>query len=438
MSDTENTILTLVSKLPDLWRQRADSLAEYTDITRNDYITLVEEHLTTVDYLPEVLDRLQTLLGCNMLAAISLIVGVPNVDVVGTLDKVATKRDPLGSALGGGAKLASFIGRESVRIGLPSYDDIPLAVGEAVQRSRGPGSGRGNDTFVGNHSKNNSDNTIATDSGNIDNRRQFDNRTTTNSHNTNVMNIDGSNSPVDNRKITEHHYNSNKGNSSAQFGKDNLKALSEASALSTGKQFEVVFERDGNKTPVLMSLRLNVNTIPTEFMRKIIAFSDQTNTFGERRLRAKAGELSYVKDLVFCNDLIEEARKNRFRDKTGFYRQMMDRRSKNWLSGLLSMNWSINNASAIIVCDQNTVDDLTAELGGSIEDFKVRQRVFKDTLTVYLVVMDTRWDRVTIYTRGMDEAMSLSARDFKAGKGGKTGNVDDIIQAYRTGATPAF
>lgn len=453
MSDTENTILTVVSKLPDLWRQRADSLAEYTEITRNEYITLVEDHLTTVDFLPDVLDRLQVLLGANMLAAISLIVGVPNVDVVGTLDKVATKRDPLGSALGGAGKLASFLGRESVSVGLPSYDDILLAVGESSGRRQKRGKPRNIDDLTDNHDPddfpvNDYFGTVTTNANGISIKtKTFSSAAAHKSAQSQPTNTSkggtptqpGSNAKINSptRPATDQRTRP-ESVSSASFGRDVSKMLNESNALSTGKQFEVMFERDGNRTPVMMTLRLLVNTITSEYMRTIIGFSDSSNTFKERRLRAKAGELGYIKDLMFCNDLIEQARKNRFKDTTGFYRQMMEKRSNNWLSGLLSMNWSLNNASAIIVVDQNTVDDMVPELGGSIEDFAVRQRIFKDTLTVYIVVVDVKWREVTIYTRGMDESTKLRERDFSSGKGGKTGNVDDIISAYRSGTAPTF
>ena len=115
----------------------------------------------------------------------------------------------------------------------------------------------------------------------------------------------------------------------------------------------------------------------------------------------------------------------------------MERRNGNWLSGLLSFSPSINNASAVMIVSRDTLDGLQAELGGDFDDYNVRKRVFEDTLTVYFVVVDTQWNRVVIYTRGMDGAMELDKSDFaKSSKGGS--NVNQIIEAYRSGAQPVL
>lgn len=423
MQNTETTLISMISKLPDLFRQRADSLAEFSAITHNEYLTLVEDSLQGADYLPGLLEHLQTLLGCNMLAAISLLTGVPEVDVIGTLDKVSTKRDPLNSALTGGSRLAKFIGSESTRIGLPTYENLPIAIGESSKRRRNI-----NGDMAGNNATQKSYNSDSMNTNNSNNMHIGDN-----SGNTMGNHFENN---TDNRKITTYNNDSSKGKRGQGFGKDNMRNLTEASDLSTGKQFSVTFERDGNKAEVLMTLRLAVMLASNAEVVNLLTLTDHTNTFSERRLKVKAGQLKFWKDLVFCNDLIEQARKNRFKDKTGYYRRMMDRRSSNWLSGLLSFDMSINNASAIMVVEQDTVDSLAAEMGGDFDEFAVRKQVFDDTLTVYIAVVDTRFNQITIYTRGMDEYTTLQVSDLK-GKGGKGGNnVDDIIRAYTSGSNP--
>lgn len=417
---TETTLVSMLSKLPDLWRQRSDSLEEYVAITRNEHITLIEEHLTSLDYLPGLLDKIQIHLGSNMLAAISLLVGVPEVDVTDVLDKVSTKRDPLGSAIKSGSRLGTFIAGESTRVGLPAYEQLPFVALES-RRNKRKGGGDVYEADVRNTQIN------------YPNQTHRDEHT----HN-NYTAIDQTKSTTNIDRSTKN-YDSTKGKSSASLGKDTLRNLNEIGSLTTGKQFEVLFERDGNKAPVVLTLSLALNTLPTDELKSIIAFSDQMNTFTERMIRAKAGQLSYIKDIIFCNDLIDEARKNRYRDRTGYYRQMMERRSKNWLAGLLSFDMSINNASSVMIVDRETLDSLTAELGGSFDDLEVRNRVFKDTLTVFIAAVDIRWGRVTIYHRGSDTVSTVEVSDLKSSKGGgKQTNVDDIITAYRSGATPSF
>lgn len=381
--DVETTLVSFLTKFPDFIRQRHDSLEEFNAQLYNEYLTLVEQSLSGLDYLPGILDTVQVLLAGNQLTAISLLVGVPDVDIIGTLDKISTKRSPLDAAARTGSRLgAAFAAGESTRLGLPSYDNlIP-----AVEGSRGR-------RTVGNESVQRNVEDVLLGTGD-----------------------EGANVLV---------------------GKDALKQIHDMDKLSTGKMFSCVFERDGNKAELLLRLRLAVKTAPTAAMRTFIAFSDQTKTFSERWIKASVGSLGYAKDIFFSNDLIDEYRKNRYRDKTGYYKQLMERRNGNWLSGLLSFSPSINNASAVMIVSQDTIDSLQAEMGGDFDEFAVRKRVFEDTLTVYIVVVNTTWNRVTIYTRGMDGSMELDKSDFAKSKSGG-GNVNQIIEAYRSGAQPVL
>ncbi|ECG3268910.1 TPA: hypothetical protein ACWS12_000515 [Escherichia coli] len=379
--DVETTLVSFLTKFPDFIRQRHDSLEEFNAQLYNEYLTMVEQSLSSLDYLPGILDSIQTLLAANQLTAISLLVGVPDVDIVGTLDKISTKRSPLDAAARTGSRLgAAFAAGESTRLGLPSYDKLIPAV-----ESTRPG-------------------------------RRVARESTENVEDI-LLNGDKT---------------ANMG-----IGKDALKQINDMDKLSTGKMFSCVFERDGNKAELMLRLRLAVKSAPTAAMRTFIAFSDQTKTFSERWIKAGVGQLGYAKDIFFSNDLIDEYRKNRYRDKTGYYKQLMERRNGNWLSGLLSFSPSINNASAVMIVSRDTLDGLQAELGGDFDDYNVRKRVFEDTLTVYFVVVDTQWNRVVIYTRGMDGAMELDKSDFaKSSKGGS--NVNQIIEAYRSGAQPVL
>lgn len=230
---------------------------------------------------------------------------------------------------------------------------------------------------------------------------------------------------------------SNGGATGAAFGKgDYGKVLSTNDDLSTGKQFEFIIERDGNRVPVNLTVALAVSLIDPESLKSVLGVGGMSMMFEERIIKAKAGDLKWLRDIVFSRDIIDEMRKNRHRDKTGYYQKVMSRRSNNWLAGLLSMNWSVNNASSIIVASQETVDDLEVELGGPLSDFEIRSRVFKDTLTMLILVVDQRWEQVTIYHRGLDDATEVPFKDLRRSKGGNNMDVDEIIRAYNAGSAP--
>lgn len=420
--DIETSLVSFLTKFPDFFRQRADSLEEFNAVLYNEHITLIEQSLIGTDVLPGLLDKIQTLLACSQLTSISLLIGVPEVDILGTLDKISTKRNPLDAAVRSGSRLATFAAGESTR-GLPSYDNLAMAVGES---SRGRRNVNGNFTGAGGKYEDYS----SRDGDNI-NQRQSNNK---NSNNTFVQAHDQSQN--DNSNTTINEYGSKKGQIATGLQKDAVKQLVEQEGLSLGKQFSARFERDGNSVELLMRLRLDTKSMPTDMIKTLIAFSDQCKTFSERLLSASVGGKSYAKDIFFSNDLIDQYRKNRFRDKTGYYKRMMEQKNGNWLSGLLTFSPSINNASSVMVVSSDTLDSLTPELGGDFDDMAIRSRVFKDTLTVYYVVVDTLWKRVRLYTRGQSGYIESDFSEFTKSKGGS--NVNQIIEAYRSGAQPVL
>lgn len=380
----ESSVLTFLAAFPALFRQRADSLEEFNSVLQNDYTTLIEQSLLGLDYLPGILEKMQLLLAGNTLTAISLLTGVPEVDVVGTLDKISTKRNPLDAAARSGSSLGlAMLGAESRkgRFALPSYDNLALAVGESSRRKVG--------------------------------RESRDARRTT---------------------------------TSSMVDSGFAKRIAEQEGLSSGKQFTVTFERNGNKIDVPMRVRLEVNSTDTESMENIILLGEQNRPFWERWLRLSTGKnggssavdkIRAAKDIAFSNDLIDEYRKNRYRDKSGYYSKMMEKKNGNWLSGILSLSPSINNASALMIVTQETIDGLEARLGGDFDDFNIRKRVFESTLTMYYVVVDQTWGRVNIYTRGQNGVQQLDKNDFNKSKAGSA-DVNKIIEAYRSGAQPVL
>ncbi|QVW56204.1 hypothetical protein pEaSNUABM6_00068 [Erwinia phage pEa_SNUABM_6] len=407
----ETSVISFLSKFPDLFRQRADSLEEFNQILYNEYTTLVEQSLLGVDYLPGILDKLQILLAANQLTAISLLIGVPEVDVIGTLDKISTRRNSLDAAARSGSRLATMaIGERRGRFGLPSYDSLAIAVGESSRRGSRP----------------------------VNQNNQFNGPTDVTNNN--------DNSRTENYNSTTNNYDSKSGKVASTLPSNFMKQMMEQEGLAGGKVFSATFERNGNKTEVPMRLRLDVKSVPTDGMETLIAFASEQKDFWERYIRLQhkgdrqggwLDKLAAAKDLAFSNDLMEEYRKNRYRDKTGYYTKMMEKRNGNWLSGLLTLSPSINNASGVMVVSQETIDGLEAQLGGSFDDFNVRQRVFQDTLTVYYVVVDTTWNRVTIYTRGLNGSQELDKSDFSKSKSGAA-DVNKIIEAYRSGAQPVL
>ena len=416
----ETSLVSLVNRLPDLIRRRHESLEEFNaGALHSDYLVMVADRLQSLDYQPGILEKVQTRLAATTITAVTLLVGVPNVDVMDVLDSVQTRRSVLDAGVRTGSRFIGMVGgestRKSSRFALPSYDNLAIVAGESTRAPRHHGA--------------NNVHSAAYQNGLAAGKAAGSELHLHQDHN-------------DNSKMTVNHYEGGgkkAASISSTLPSNAIKQLYESEGLSTGKQFSVVVERDGNKAELMLSLRLNTQIVPQEMMRTFLAFADSTNDFWDRVVRIKAGALRGWRDGFLQNDAMDEYRKNRFRDSTGMYKKMLANKNRNWLSGMLTFSPSINNASSVMIISSDTADAAIPYIGGDLDDDDVRMNVFKSTLLNYIIVVDEVWGRVKFYTRSLNGFQTIDKSDFtKSGKSGGAADVNRIIEAYRAGAQPAL
>jgi hypothetical protein len=221
------------------------------------------------------------------------------------------------------------------------------------------------------------------------------------------------------------------------FGGDALKDVKEASNLSVGKLLDVEIKHNGQTFQVPVAIRLVVNTIPSAQLVHILSLTQQHLTSAKERFHAwKAGRLSFVKDLIFCRDLIDEHRRSLMRSSDSVYHNVIKKEQKSLAAAFLGGVPSVAAASNMVVTTTNTIEEVELSMPGKFSDFKARQKIFEDTSLMIVAVIDKEWNRVTFYHRGLPEATEVSFRDIKASNKGSGPDVSDILKAYTLGQAP--
>lgn len=226
---------------------------------------------------------------------------------------------------------------------------------------------------------------------------------------------------------------------------DNLgKGLSEAANLSVGRTYTVDITDAGHKASIPVQIRLLTTECSSDLLVHIL--SDQakvkTSTAKERKFGYKLGELKFWKDIVFATDLIDEHKKAMLADKTGVYKEIMNRRAAGQNHDAKAFfnegHLSVGTASSLVVTTRQTIKDLEAVIGGRWSDFHVRQKVFERSYLMIVAVADPDFDHVTFYYRGVELPTELSVKDLK--KAGKDSNADimALMQALQQGSAPRF
>lgn len=227
---------------------------------------------------------------------------------------------------------------------------------------------------------------------------------------------------------------------STEFGysKDTITTLKELTNLSVGKMLSVEITDGNHKASVPVAVRLMAASLPSSTLAHMLSLGKKDTSVKARWHGWRSGRLQFWKDLVLCNDLIEEHRNALMSDKDGLYRQIVARKQKNRFAGILSGNPSVATASNMAVISKETADKIELETVGTLNNFNVRQKLFEPTSLMILVVVNKDLDRATFYYRGIAEKTELSRRDMVAANKGNGPDITDVLRAFTQGHAPSL
>lgn len=254
--------------------------------------------------------------------------------------------------------------------------------------------------------------------------------------------------PVPNQPVGLENYNLEDGAASdAKEEKGTLngvafsaKDIREMAPLAAGKliQISVKSGTDGGKVDLPITIRLLPCPTSYKTMANILSANAEDESFDTRFKLWRAGQISLISDLIFCTDLIDKHKKTLLNDTDGHYRAVMDRNRKNVMAAVTSGRVSIAAASSIYIVSTQTVRDFEIRTGLRMSDFKTRERVFESTFAMLLVEVDTGYETVTLYHRGLATAGEYTAHSLRNANKGSGPDIGEILKAYQLGSTPSI
>jgi len=216
------------------------------------------------------------------------------------------------------------------------------------------------------------------------------------------------------------------------------KEMREAPTLAAGKLIEVTIESEGVKKRIPVSVRLITTTLPSETLVAVMEGSIKGKNIADRWAGVKSGRLSFIKDFILCQDLIDQYREARMKDTHDIIGAISKRRNTNLAASVLSGNVSLATASNVIVISESTAKELESRTGLRLSDFRSREKYFANTYTMIMVVVHPVWDTVTIYHRSVELGSELSASELKTANRGGGPDIGGILQAYKIGSSPSL
>lgn len=227
--------------------------------------------------------------------------------------------------------------------------------------------------------------------------------------------------------------------SGSTVGRNTIELIKAADQLSVGKTLEVEFNSQGESRSVIVTTRLQVQLATSEALTNILTIGSIDNSVKERYHKWRAGDLEMVKDLILCRDIFVNHRKALVSDNTGYYAGARAANKANKISAILSQNPSVANYSTIFIISQDTANKLQRETGYKLDNFQQREKIFGKTFAMLLVVVEPKWQDITIYHHTINRPTTVSFKDMKAiGKSGSGDEVSQVLEAYRIGDAPKF
>lgn len=226
-----------------------------------------------------------------------------------------------------------------------------------------------------------------------------------------------------------------------------ITAINEVSNLSVGKilNIDISIPNDNpsknnpNKSvTVPITVRLMASLLSTDTISHILAFKNEDESLLERYHAWRSGRISFIKDLVFCQDLIDEYKKAVLKDESCTIQEILRRVRNSRQYGLLTKNPSLVNASNLFVISADVARTIEQKLGGKLSNPKIRDKAFENTYAMIIAVVDKEWERVTFYTRNYATATDLSIKEIKASNKSKGPDITDIMKMYNQGISPTF
>lgn len=210
-------------------------------------------------------------------------------------------------------------------------------------------------------------------------------------------------------------------------GSAKIDKLYEVESLSVGKLVNVELKDGDNIAKIPVLIRLQATTVKTDIMTHIFTAGGR-DSYGERFQLARAGLLRPIRDLIFGIDLIDEHRRALMNDTSGAYKAITDRRRNNVKKAAMSGVVSAADASNIAVITKETAKVIGQKLYGKLDTQAVRERIFNNSYLLLLIVVDERYEQITVYHRGLDIPGEHSFKEIASAEKGRG---QDITEVYK-------
>ena len=216
-----------------------------------------------------------------------------------------------------------------------------------------------------------------------------------------------------------------------------LKEIKDDSKLTVGKLIVIDITSDQQKASlkVPVAIRLMTGYLKSPDLVQLLSFGSKDITALDREIGYKTGRLSFWKDIVLCNDLYTQFRKNLMKDKTGYFKSTLDKQNASVKNHILTGGKYSAAISSVTVLSSTTAKALEENLTIKLGNFQQRNKLMQTTGMMILAIVDENYRMVEIYLHSVEKSIQASFSDLKKASN-KDNSVADIMTALTMGNAP--
>jgi len=204
------------------------------------------------------------------------------------------------------------------------------------------------------------------------------------------------------------------------------------------KNDNVIVKNESVTNIVPVNVRLLTSVLTNDSIAQIFTYSVDSNSIFERYHKWRSGRITFIKDLIFCQDLIDEYKRTMITDESNTLQEIIRRVNNAKKFGVITRNPSLAAASNVFVISEEIAKQIERKMGGKISNISIRDKLFENTYAMLIVVVDREAERVLIYTRGIEAYTNLSIREIKVAAKGKGPDIMDILKSFNLGSPVSF
>lgn len=164
-------------------------------------------------------------------------------------------------------------------------------------------------------------------------------------------------------------------------------------------------------------------------------------SFGQRFMQARAGEIRLIQDMILAKDLTEKHAKALRSDNTGIISEMEAHKQAMFFRTIMS--WiglhpeNHNTANTILINEKNNFRQSCHDANLQFDRYADREKFFKKSMALSVVVVDLEYNQVKIYMNGIDAAGEATfAQINTVGRGADKMQLKDVMAALGQGGIP--